>query len=259
MEMISYLITVCNEHLELERLLNSIVLTNESDEIVVIYDENKVTKEVMELLSNYVPYAPFREDTDENLIYSYHPYNFQGDFATYKNFGNSKCKNEWIFQIDADEELSVDLMENLTDILEMASDEVDLIYVPRINTVKGITIEHIRKWGWMVGKDDMIQESDIFDKSSGYYQLLKSYNFVIHENEVEDKINAVYHPIIINFPDYQSRLYRNKESIRWEGKVHEKIVGANIYSKFPTDVSYCLQHHKTIERQERQNNLYDTL
>lgn len=258
--MISYLITVCDEHLELERLLNSMILTNERDEVVVIYDENKVTKEVMNILSNYIPNVPIIEDEkDNNLRYSYHPYNFQGDFSAYKNFGNSKCKNEWIFQIDADEEISSDLMENLADILETSADDIDLVYVPRINTVKGITIEHIHKWGWLASKNEMIQDSDTFDKSSGYYQLLKSYNFIIHENEVEDKINAVYYPIVINFPDYQSRLYRNKESIRWEGEVHEKIVGANIYSTFPIEMLCCLQHHKTIERQEKQNNLYDTL
>jgi hypothetical protein len=257
MEMISYLITVCDEHIELDRLLKSMYLSNEKDEIVVIYDANRVTNEVMDVLTNYVPPTTNTDSTYVN--YSYFPYDFRGDFASYKNFGNSKCKNEWIFQIDADEELSEDLMEYLTDILDMNSDDVDLIYVPRINTVKGITLDHIRKWGWRTSKDDMIQDNGIFYKSSEYYQLLKSYGYIIQENEIEDKMNVVYYPIIINFPDYQSRLYRNKESIRWEGKVHEKIVGANIYSKFPTDLGYCLQHHKTIEKQEKQNNLYDTL
>jgi hypothetical protein len=62
----------------------------------------------------------------------------------------------------------------------------------------------------------------------------------------------------INFPDYQGRIYR--KGLMWNNKVHEKIVGAKIYSILPIDESgYFLQHHKTITKQEQQNNLYNTI
>jgi hypothetical protein len=46
----------------------------------------------------------------------------------------------------------------------------------------------------------------------------------------------------------------------WYGKVHERILGGQKFSSLPTDDDdYCIQHHKTIERQEKQNNFYKTI
>lgn len=61
----------------------------------------------------------------------------------------------------------------------------------------------------------------------------------------------------INFPDYQGRVY--KSNLRWEGKVHEKISGAKYYAVLPLEEEYCLIHHKTINKQEAQNNFYNTI
>ena len=63
----------------------------------------------------------------------------------------------------------------------------------------------------------------------------------------------------VNFPDYQTRIYRRTSEIEWTGKVHERIIGYNTLSVLPSDEEYCLYHHKEIERQERQNNYYETL
>jgi hypothetical protein len=63
----------------------------------------------------------------------------------------------------------------------------------------------------------------------------------------------------VNFPDVQTRIYKNSDKIGWSGKVHERIVGFESYTNFPADEIYCIIHPKTIERQERQNNYYDTL
>ena len=65
---------------------------------------------------------------------------------------------------------------------------------------------------------------------------------------------------LINWPDYQMRIVKNASHIKWEGKVHEKITGYKTLSHFPQDVdSWCLIHPKTIERQEKQNNFYNTI
>ena len=59
--------------------------------------------------------------------------------------------------------------------------------------------------------------------------------------------------------DYQWRIYRNDESIKWKNRVHEVLDGYKTLSHLPQHPEWCLKHHKTIERQERQNSLYDTL
>ena len=63
----------------------------------------------------------------------------------------------------------------------------------------------------------------------------------------------------INWPDWQTRIYKNKPSIRWENKVHERLVGYETYSFLPEEKEWCLFHNKTIQRQEIQNNYYNTI
>lgn len=70
----------------------------------------------------------------------------------------------------------------------------------------------------------------------------------------------------INYPDGQGRIFKKKEGIRWEGKIHEKIIGTEQHTMLPafdeegTPIpDYCLLHVKQIERQRQQNSLYSNL
>jgi glycosyltransferase involved in cell wall biosynthesis len=63
----------------------------------------------------------------------------------------------------------------------------------------------------------------------------------------------------VNFPDYQWRIWRNKNSIKWINKVHERLDGFQEYSVLPQSEEYCLFHPKDIARQEKQNLLYQTI
>lgn len=64
----------------------------------------------------------------------------------------------------------------------------------------------------------------------------------------------------INWPDYQTRIYRNKDGIVWKNKVHERLSGYISYANLPDDdAHFCLFHNKTIDRQEKQNNFYSTI
>ena len=63
----------------------------------------------------------------------------------------------------------------------------------------------------------------------------------------------------INFPDLQWRIYRNSYSIKWVNKVHEKLEGFDVYTNLPLEPEFSLLHLKTIEKQEKQNNYYNTL
>ena len=45
----------------------------------------------------------------------------------------------------------------------------------------------------------------------------------------------------------------------WINKVHERITGYDTVSNFPPQEEYCLYHPKQIDRQEQQNEFYDTI
>ncbi len=206
---LSYAITACNEVEETIRLVNQLLnYKEENSEIVVLLDTPKAPTELVE-------YLELQANADHiTLIES----EFDNDFAQWKNLLNSQCKGEWIFQLDADEYLTPDLIVNMEALLEANTDK-DLILVPRINTVEGLTEAHIQKWKWNVNEKGWI-----------------------------------------NFPDVQTRIYKNKpEQIGWSGKVHERIGGFENYTNFPLEEIYCIKHPKTIERQEKQNNYYNTL
>ena len=63
----------------------------------------------------------------------------------------------------------------------------------------------------------------------------------------------------VNFPDLQTRILQNSPKINWVNKVHEVLIGHNTYSFFPLEEDYCLIHPKTIQRQEKQNTLYNLI
>ena len=70
---ISYGLTVCNEHNELENLITYLTARiDNNDEIIVVYDQNRVTPEVISVIENY-----------KDKISSY-PFNFQQNFLENK-------------------------------------------------------------------------------------------------------------------------------------------------------------------------------
>jgi len=144
---ISYGLTVCNEHEELKNLIEYLIKRIDGeDEIVVVYDQNRVTPEVLKVIEDY------KEEANT------HPFNFQQNFLENKNFMNSKCTGDYIFQIDADEIPESFLVENLKAILE--DNPVDLLITPRKNLVEGLTPEHIQKWGWNVNEQGWVNWPD---------------------------------------------------------------------------------------------------
>ena len=62
---------------------------------------------------------------------------------------------------------------------------------------------------------------------------------------------------MINYPDYQSRLYQNLPHIRYERRLHEKVEGFKSYVFIPPQKDYAIIHDKTIERQRKQNEFYN--
>jgi hypothetical protein len=63
----------------------------------------------------------------------------------------------------------------------------------------------------------------------------------------------------VNWPDYQWRIWKNKPEIKWVNKVHEKLEGFLHYAPLPSQEELALYHPKGIDRQEKQNEYYNTL
>ncbi len=208
---ISYGITVHNEADELNRLLEILIhKTDKEDEIVICVDGED--EKVQEVITSWVQQYG-HEDMKTIKVYQR---KLDGDFASQKNSVIENSTGDYIFHLDADEYPNDILLAQLKQILEF--NEIDLIWVPRVNTVDGITENHIQKWGWRVS-----------DK--GW----------------------------INYPDYQARIFKNDKKIKWIKPVHEIITGAQSYSHLPPQEELSLYHPKTIERQEKQNQLYESM
>lgn len=209
MPTISYAITACNEHKELERLLNQLDKHIDKEDEIIVQLDIKRTNEVLEVVNKF----------NVGSRYEFHRIHFDlnNDFATFKNNLMGYCSRDYIFFIDADEYLNENYFKYLKQILDL-NKETDIIAVPRFNTVEGLTQEHINKWGWRVDEQGRV-----------------------------------------NYPDYQTRICKRSKDIIWQGKVHERLVSlqGGYMSHLPEGMD--LYHPKTIERQERQNNLYSQI
>ena len=145
---ISYSILTHNETKSLEKLLRFLVKWKaDEDEIVVLDDfsDNEKTKQILDF---YV--------STEDIIYEQRSLN--NDYATQKNYLKSMCSGDYSFNLDADEMISRWLIKNIHGILE--DNQIDLIYLPRINTVEGLTQQHIQQWGWNVNEEGWINFPD---------------------------------------------------------------------------------------------------
>lgn len=151
-----------------------------------------------------------------------HQHSLNSDYGSHKNYGTEKCSGDWVFQIDADENPSDILIFNLRDIIE-TNKTMELIYVPRINDFKGVTEVEAKRWGWKLTPSSSCENRPI-----------------------------------VNWPDYQSRIYKKDTGrIKWDRKLHEKIVGHKQYSFLPQDEDLSLYHDKTIETQIKTNERYN--
>ena len=204
---ISYSILTHNETDSLLKLIEFIVKhKDEKDEIVILddYSDNKRTREILDVMTSMYEMK-------------FEQRNLNKDYGEQKNHLTRMCKGKYIFNIDADELPNKWLMKNIKSILE-ANPSIDLYWVPRVNTVKGLTQEHIDKWRWQVNEKGWV-----------------------------------------NFPDFQGRIWRNRQNIKWKNAVHEVLEGYKEHTYLPMEEEFCFYHPKTISRQEKQNEFYESI
>jgi len=145
---ISYAIPVCYEHEELKRLLKLLIQNKrQEDEIVVQADQGNTTSQVYQVLQDFASNIKVIE------------FPLKGNFGAFKNNLKSHCTGEWIFQIDADEYFDPWLIQNLHSILEQ-NPQTQVFLLARINTVEGITQEHIQRWKWQINEKGWINFPD---------------------------------------------------------------------------------------------------
>jgi len=142
-----------------------------------------------------------------------------GDFSAQKNFMTEKCTGDWIFNLDADEFFPEYLLENVHLIIEQ--NDTETLWIPRINTVEGMTREMLPQFGMQMNERGWINWPDPQQR--------------IYKN------------------DYPR--------IHWERPVHERIVGYKTYSILPYDdldmaEHLAIRHPKTLQQQIKQNQKY---
>lgn len=166
---LSYALTVCDEHVEVQRLVEFLLKHKRpQDKITILFDKTKNSSAVEEYLRTH----------SVNGDFSWHSGVFTGHFGDWKNLMNSYCTGDYIVNIDADEMPTIEFIQALPDLIIQ---NVDVILVPRINTVEGLTQEHINKWGWPISKMDNHIEEREMDTDSDEYRLLKDLGYIIEE------------------------------------------------------------------------------
>jgi glycosyltransferase involved in cell wall biosynthesis len=210
MTKISYAITVCDELFELQRLL-SVLRTGarSEDEIVIQYDTPRTPPRVKAYLQ-----------TLDNVRLA--SFDLNDDFAAFKNHLKQACRGDYIFQIDADEYPAPHLLKSLPKILQ-DNPASDVIALPRINTVEGLTPQHVQRWGWSVDELGRINFPD------WQMRVLRNVAGIQWEGRVHEQVTgfnlgnacppepdfALFHPKTIARQERQNDLY-------------EKLATANI-------------------------------
>lgn len=149
---VSFAVTTHNEGQCINDLLNQLhehIERSDSWDEIIILDDNSDDPDTVRILESYsdLPYVQLHRRALER------------DFGAQKSHLNTLCSGDYIFQIDADEMLAPELLEKLHDILNKYPN-IDLFHVPRVNTVEGLTEEHIQTWNWQVNENGWVMWPD---------------------------------------------------------------------------------------------------
>ena len=208
---ISYAIPVCNEHIELEKLLSFLVKhIDENDEIIVQCDKGNTTPEVYKVLDSFK--APVGLKDPLKVI----EFPLNRDFASFKNNLKENCSGDWVFQIDADELPHESLIINLKELLKL-NPTTELFLVPRVNTVDGLTQEHINKWRWNINEKGwvnwpdyqtrIIQNSPKIQWASKVHEVITGFSTKALLPTEEEW--CLYHPKNIKKQEMQNNFYNS--------------------------------------------------
>jgi len=203
---ISYAITVCNEFVEIQRLVSFLLeYKRPQDEIVVLYDIANGDEGIEQYL----------RAKSINSEFAWVPGEFKGHFANWKNKLTSYCSGDYIFQIDADEIPNEVLLSNLPGMLEMNPDN-DVFLVPRVNTVTGLTKEHITNWRWNVDEQGRVNWPD--------------YQWRIWKNKPDIKWKNKVHEVLEGFSTYAALPAQEELALIHPKDIEKQVKQNNFYN-----------------------------
>jgi glycosyltransferase involved in cell wall biosynthesis len=173
---VSYAILTHNEGKSIEALLKKLRQFKLPGDEIVVVDDLSTDLDTLEILERYQAEKVIDRMTIKPL---------NNNFANQKNFLASLCEKEYVFNIDADEVPSDDLMRFLHMTLDM-NQEVDMYAVPRCNTVSNIGLSHVEEWKWAITSFPNLIEEKLFDldnpQDANEYRLLKKFGLIIEED-----------------------------------------------------------------------------
>ena len=208
---ISYAFLCHNETDTLQALLSQLIVKRPYEfEIVIVHDVDK--QETKDILSDvWLTYH-------NNYWINIHERPLNNHYSEQKNFMTEQCTGDWIINPDADELFPEYLLGNAHLIIEQ--NDTECIWIPRINTVEGMTPELAPRFGFQLNEKGWVNWPDPQNR--------------MYKN------------------DYPR--------IHWEKPVHERVVGYKTHSFLPFDIEMAehlaIRHHKTIQRQIDQNQKY---
>ena len=215
--MISAVVITKNEENNIEKCLNSLLWC---DEIIVIddYSEDKTVQKISilnSLISNKNP----------NIQIIMHKLN--GDFASQRNFGMEKAKGEWVLFVDADEEVTEELKNEILSACH--SELVSESEIPKQVFDREAQTESVR--------DDTTQLNGFYFKRQDFFE-----GRWLKYGETSDV-----------------RLLRlaRKKSGKWQGRVHERWLAEGMVGNLTSPLLHY--PHKTLSEFLTEINYYSTI
>jgi glycosyltransferase involved in cell wall biosynthesis len=171
---ISYAILTHNEGDYVENLLSFLVKNKQQEDEIIVVDDYSTDKLTKEILSKY----------KNSIILEYNKFENEEQQRTYLT---SLCSGDYVFVFDADEIIHEGFIKTIPQLLE-TNPNVEMFYLPRINTVEGLTPSHVHKWGWKVNEKGWVNFPD--------------YQTRLHKNLPHIKWKGFLHSQIVGFNTY---------------------------------------------------------
>jgi glycosyltransferase involved in cell wall biosynthesis len=168
---LSYLVTSHNETDSLEKLLNKLLSNKKDQHEIILLDDYSDNPKTLDIIQKY----------KEKI--NFYQHNLDKNYGAHKNYGIELCKGEWIFQLDADEVPTDELIENIDLIIESNINN-EVLWLPRLNYFLGVTEQDINMWGWNCNTfKDLIHEK-LIDDTSDEYKFLKNKGLILEEHKI---------------------------------------------------------------------------
>ena len=184
MSKISVVISAFNEEKKIEACLRSVKW---ADEIVVV--DNSSTDKTGEIAKKYSTHV-------------YTQRNNPSAIDIQKNFGIEKATSDWVLVLDADEEVTPELAEEIKKILnspstELRTETINGFWIPRKNIIFGKWIEHT---GWY--PDPQLR---LFKKGKGRFKQEHVHEPIVVDGETEHLKEHILHHNYENVSQFLSK------------------------------------------------------